>query len=100
MPVYHVCQRRTGLCFHYRKHQLITKGGRLSNMASNFIYSNRDLKFIIGEWLDTDSLFSFDKYRDYYSHDDIDVILDQALKIVAEQVAPTNEDGGYDPGPF
>lgn len=62
-------------------------------MASNFIYSNRDLKFIIGEWLDTDSLFSFDKYRDYYSHDDIDVILDQALKIVAEQVAPTNEDG-------
>ena len=62
-------------------------------MASNFIYSNRDLKFIIGEWLDTDALFSFDKFRDYYSHDDIDVILDQALRIVAEQVAPTNEDG-------
>lgn len=62
-------------------------------MASNFIYSNRDLKFIIGEWLDTNTLFSFDKFRDYYSKEDIDVILDQALKIVTEQVAPTNEDG-------
>jgi alkylation response protein AidB-like acyl-CoA dehydrogenase len=62
-------------------------------MASNFIYSNRDLKFIIGEWLDADTLFSFDKFRDYYSHDDIDIILDQALKIVTEQVAPTNEEG-------
>ena len=68
-------------------------GGKLNNMASNFIYSNRDLKFIIGEWLDTDTLFSFDKFRDYYSHDDIDIILDQALKIAAEQVAPTNADG-------
>lgn len=62
-------------------------------MASNFVYSNRDLKFIIGEWLDTDTVFSFDKFRDYYSHEDIDVILDQAFKIVAEQVAPTNKEG-------
>ena len=43
--------------------------------------------------LDADTLFSFDKFRDYYSHDDIDIILDQALKIVTEQVAPTNEEG-------
>jgi hypothetical protein len=42
---------------------------------------------------DADTLFSFDKFRDYYSHDDIDIILDQALKIVTEQVAPTNEEG-------
>jgi len=62
-------------------------------MAGDFIYSNRDLKFIIGEWLDTDKIFSFDKYRDYYSHDDIDIILDQALKIVTEKVAPTNKEG-------
>lgn len=62
-------------------------------MASNFIYSNRDLKFIIKEWLNTEKLLRFDKYQDYYSVNDIDVILDQALKIVAEQVAPTNEDG-------
>lgn len=62
-------------------------------MASNFIYSNRDLKFILKEWLDTERLLNFEKFRDYYSIDDIDVILDQALKIVTEQVAPTNEDG-------
>jgi alkylation response protein AidB-like acyl-CoA dehydrogenase len=62
-------------------------------LASNFIYSNRDLKFILKEWLDTERLLNFEKFRDYYSIDDIDVILDQALKIVTEQVAPTNEDG-------
>src|SRR5665647_1068951 len=62
-------------------------------VASNFIYSNRDLKFIIKEWLDTEKVLSFKKYQDYYSVDDIDVILDQALKIVAQQVAPTNNDG-------
>lgn len=62
-------------------------------MASSFAYSNRDLKFIIGEWLDTDAVFSFDKFRDFYSHEDIDIILDQALKIVTEQVAPTNKEG-------
>lgn len=62
-------------------------------MASNFIYSNRDLKFIIKEWLDAEKLFNFEKFRDYYSPEDIEVILDQALKIVAEQVGPTNYDG-------
>jgi len=62
-------------------------------MASNFIYSNRDLKFILNEWLDTERMLNFDKFRYYYSIEDIDVILDQALKIVTEQVAPTNEDG-------
>lgn len=62
-------------------------------MASNFIYSNRDLKFIIKEWLDSAKIFGFEKYRDCYSLDDVDVILDQALKIVAQKVAPTNEDG-------
>lgn len=62
-------------------------------MANGFVYSNRDLKFIIGEWLDTGTVFSFDRFRDYYHHEDIDIILDQALKIVAEQVAPTNKEG-------
>jgi len=62
-------------------------------LASNFIYSNRDLKFILKEWLDTKKMLGFEKFRDYYSIDDIDVILDQGLKIVTEQVAPTNEDG-------
>lgn len=62
-------------------------------MASSFIYSTRDLKFIIKEWLDSNKIFQFDKYKDYYSMDDVDVILDQFLKIAAEKVAPTNDDG-------
>ncbi|HPF20086.1 MAG TPA: acyl-CoA dehydrogenase [Syntrophomonas sp.] len=62
-------------------------------MASNFIYSNRDLKFIVKEWLGTERLLGFEKFRDYYGMDDVDVILDQGLKIVTEQIAPTNEDG-------
>ncbi|HWQ75843.1 MAG TPA: acyl-CoA dehydrogenase [Syntrophomonas sp.] len=62
-------------------------------MASNFIFPNRDLKFILKEWLDIEKLLGFEKFCNYYSLDDVDVILDQGLKIVAEQVAPTNNDG-------
>jgi hypothetical protein len=49
-------------------------------VASNFIYSNRDLKFIVKEWLGTERLLGFEKFRDYYGMDDVDVILDQGLK--------------------
>lgn len=62
-------------------------------MAANFVYSTRDLKFIIREWLDTAKVFAFDKYKNYYSVEDIDVIIDQVYKIAAEKLAPTNEEG-------
>jgi hypothetical protein len=62
-------------------------------MASNFIFSNRDHKFILNEWLDMEKVLSFDQYKDYYAVDDINNILDQALKVAKEVIAPTRDDG-------
>ncbi len=61
-------------------------------MASNFLYSTRDHRFILNEWLDMEKVLSFDFYKDYYSVDDIDMILEQALKVAKEVVAPTRDD--------
>ncbi|SHG72583.1 Acyl-CoA dehydrogenase [Thermosyntropha lipolytica DSM 11003] len=61
-------------------------------MASNFLYSTRDHKFILKEWLDMEKVLSFDAYKDYYSIDDIDMILEQALKVAREVVAPSRDD--------
>lgn len=62
-------------------------------MSGNFTYSIRDHKFILNEWLNMAKVFGFDKYKDYYGPDDINVLLGQIFKIVADKVAPTNEDG-------
>ncbi len=61
-------------------------------MASNYIYSSRDHKFILKEWLDMGKVFSFDAFKDYYSVDDIENILDQALKVAREVTAPSRDD--------
>lgn len=39
-----------------------------------------------------EKVLSFDFYKDYYSVDDIDMILEQALKVAKEVVAPTRDD--------
>lgn len=62
-------------------------------MASNFLYSSRDHKFIIKEWLAGENILSLDRFKDYLSMDDVDMILDQALKVCKDVVAPTNDDG-------
>ncbi|MCL6478421.1 MAG: acyl-CoA dehydrogenase [Peptococcaceae bacterium] len=62
-------------------------------MASSFIYSNRDHKFILKEWLDMEKVFSFEAFKDIYGMEDVDMILDQGLKVAREIVAPTNIDG-------
>jgi alkylation response protein AidB-like acyl-CoA dehydrogenase len=62
-------------------------------MASNFLFSTRDHKFILKEWLDTEKVLSYDAYKDYYSVEDIDSILEAALKVAKEVVAPTRDDG-------
>ncbi|WP_088228018.1 acyl-CoA dehydrogenase [Desulfosporosinus sp. FKB] len=62
-------------------------------MASNFIYSNKDHKFIIKEWLDGKKILGLKRYRDYLSIEDVDGILDQSLKVCKDVVAPTNDDG-------
>lgn len=62
-------------------------------MGSNFIYSTRDHKFIIKEWLDGEKILGLDRFKDYYGLEDVDGILDQALKFCREVVAPSNDDG-------
>jgi alkylation response protein AidB-like acyl-CoA dehydrogenase len=69
-------------------------------MASNFIFSSRDHRFILKEWLDTGKVLSFDAFKDYYSLEDIDNILEQALKVAKEVVAPTRDDNENQPAQF
>jgi alkylation response protein AidB-like acyl-CoA dehydrogenase len=70
---------------------LNAKGGFI--LASNFLYSSRDHKFIIKEWLEGEKIFGLDRFKDYLSVDDVDQIVDQALKVCKDVVAPTNDDG-------
>jgi hypothetical protein len=58
--------------------------------AGNYIYDMRDLQFILKEWLDMDKLLGFEAYRDYYSKDDLDSILDVNYKISRDVIAPAN----------
>ncbi len=58
--------------------------------AGNLIYDTRDLLFILKEWLDMDKLLGMEAYRDYYSKDDFDSILDVNLKIARDVIAPAN----------
>ncbi|HZK84449.1 MAG TPA: acyl-CoA dehydrogenase [Desulfosporosinus sp.] len=62
-------------------------------MASKFMYSNRDHKFIIKEWLDGKKILGLKRFQDNLSLEDVDGILDQSLKMSREIVAPTNDDG-------
>ncbi|GBF33704.1 acyl-CoA dehydrogenase [Desulfocucumis palustris] len=62
-------------------------------MAGNFNYSNRDHKFVIKEWLDIEKILGFDKFKDFYDLEDMDMILDQGVKVAREIVAPTSIDG-------
>jgi alkylation response protein AidB-like acyl-CoA dehydrogenase len=62
-------------------------------MASNFLYSTRDQKFILKEWLDMSKVFEAGRFKGGYTVDDIDSILENAMKIAKEAIAPTNDDG-------
>ena len=62
-------------------------------MASNFLYSTREQKFILKEWLDMSKVFGKGRFEGGYSIDDIDSILENAMKIAKLSVATTNDDG-------
>ncbi len=62
-------------------------------MASNFLQSTRDHRFILKEWLDLNKVLTTERYQNGYGVDDVDFILDNALKVAKEVVAPTNDDG-------
>ncbi len=62
-------------------------------MSYKYAYNTRDIKFCLKEWLPTGEVLSYDRYKDYYGVDDVDMIVDQIRKIAAEVLAPTAEDG-------
>lgn len=61
-------------------------------MSSNFLHTSRDHKFILKEWLDLNKIFTSPRFKDGYSVDDIDFILDNALKGAREVIAPGCEE--------
>ncbi len=62
-------------------------------MASNYLYNTRDQKFIFNEWLDMETIMSFPRYKENYSVEDIDNILDQAFKVAKNVIAPSKDEG-------
>lgn len=61
-------------------------------MSSNFMNSTRDHKFILKEWLDLNAVLTTERFKDGYTIDDVDFILENALKGAKEVVAPSCED--------
>jgi len=66
-------------------------------MPANFLFNTRDLRFILKEWLPLDQVLSYDLFSEAYSIDDVDMILEQALKVAKDVIAPTNEEGDRHP---
>jgi alkylation response protein AidB-like acyl-CoA dehydrogenase len=52
----------------------------------------RDIKFQLFEWLPTAEMLENEKFADW-DLENIEMVLDEALKIAQEQMAPCNEDG-------
>jgi len=61
-------------------------------LSSSFMHSTRDHKFILKEWLDLEQILSAERFAGGYTVDDMDFILDNALKGAREVIAPTCED--------
>lgn len=55
-----------------------------------FKYDIRDLKFILKEWLPTQNVLDCEIFKDYYSLDDIEPLLNQTYKIAREMINPLN----------
>jgi len=58
-----------------------------------FKYDVRDLKFILKEWLPTEEVLACDRYRENFSMDDIDMLLNEGYKVAKEVVNPINAPG-------
>lgn len=61
-------------------------------MPSTLNNTTRDQKFILKEFLDMNKVFATDRFKGGYSIDDLDFILDNALKGAKEVVSPSGED--------
>ena len=62
-------------------------------MGQNFYKrDDRDIQFVLKEHLHVESLLRYEAFRDF-SLEDFDMILDQAQKIAANDIAPSFQDG-------
>lgn len=52
----------------------------------------RDIKFQLFEWLGTESLLNSERFADW-DLENVEMVVDEALKIAQEQLAPVNEEG-------
>jgi len=62
-------------------------------MGTNYFNrDDRDLKFVLFEYLDIEKLLSYEAYQDF-SIEDFSMIIDEALKVSREVIGPTMQDG-------
>jgi alkylation response protein AidB-like acyl-CoA dehydrogenase len=70
-------------------------------MAYNFAYkNNRDIKFILKEWLPLENVLAYPRFRENYGLDDLDPIFDTIMKICKEVIEPSADDGEKNPVRF
>ncbi|MDD5167821.1 MAG: acyl-CoA dehydrogenase, partial [Syntrophales bacterium] len=58
-----------------------------------FKYDVRDLKFILKEWLPSEEVAQCDRFKDTFSVDDVDMLLNEGYKVAREIVNPINVPG-------
>ncbi len=58
-----------------------------------FKYDIRDLKFILKEWLPSEEVFACDRFKDRFSMDDVDILLNEVYKVARHIVNPINAPG-------
>jgi alkylation response protein AidB-like acyl-CoA dehydrogenase len=73
----------------------LAERGKVSGRANimEFKYDIRDLKFILKEWLNTEEVLNCERFKEYYSIDDIDPLINEGYKIAKEVVNPINTEG-------
>ncbi len=70
-------------------------------MAANFAYKNtRDFQFLLKEWLPLADVLTYPQFRENYSIDDVDSILNNFMKMCKEVIEPTCDDGEINPVRF
>ncbi len=62
-------------------------------MGTNFFNrDDRDLRFVLFEYLKIADLLKYEAFKDF-SLDDFEMIIQEAMKVCKEVIGPTNQDG-------
>ena len=59
----------------------------------DYKYDIRDLKFILKEWLPTSEVCACDRFKDSFSVEDVDMLLNEGYKVAREMINPINAPG-------